>query len=131
DIYSWNNIVQINKFRENTCLFIGSKLNDPNIRRLLDIAHKQKGNKKKHHYIFKRRMDKDRLSNDLKKILESEVVKDNTLASLDFDETIKSLSEIHERFEENDSASFGVKTIWIDKWEEIPEMLKKIREKVG
>nr|WP_299167675.1 SIR2 family protein [uncultured Allomuricauda sp.] len=132
DIYSWNNMVQINKFRENTCLFIGSSLTDPNIRRLLDIAYKQKGNKKKHHYIFKQRMNKQKLSENLKKTLESEKVLNNkNKAGLDFDETIKLLSEIHERFEENDSASFGVKTIWIDDWTEVPEMLRKMRESVA
>ncbi|WP_452227646.1 SIR2 family protein [Lacinutrix sp. MEBiC02404] len=132
DIYSWNNMVQINKFRENTCLFIGSSLTDPNIRRLLDIAFKQKGNKKKHHYIFKQRMNKQKLSENLKEILESkEVLNIKNNAGLDFDETIKLLSEIHERFEENDSASFGVKTIWIDDWEEVPIMLKKMRENVA
>lgn len=132
DIYSWNNMVQINKFRENTCLFIGSSLTDPNIRRLLDIAYKQKGNKKKHHYVFKQRMNKQKLSTDLKKILESKkVFNDKNKAGLDFDETIKLLSEIHERFEENDSASFGVKTIWINDWAEVPEMLKKMRENVA
>jgi NAD-dependent SIR2 family protein deacetylase len=132
DIYSWNNMVQINKFRENTCLFIGSSLTDPNIRRLLDIAYRQKGNKKKHHYIFKQRINNQKLSKDLKKILESdELLNNKNKAGLDFEETIKLLSEIHERFEENDSASFGVKTIWVDDWDEVPVMLKKMRENVA
>jgi hypothetical protein len=132
DIYSWNNMVQINKFRENTCLFIGSSLTDPNIRRLLDIAYKQKGNKRKHHYIFKKRIDERYLTTELKKILETkEIINSKNKAGLDFDETIKLLAEIYERFEENDSASFGVQTIWIDNWEEIPEFLKKMRENVA
>jgi len=132
DLYSWNNMVQINKFRENTCIFIGSSLTDPNIRRLLDIALKQKGNKRKHHYIFKKKIDDKQLSEKLKKILESpEIINNKNNAGLDFDETIKLLTEIYERFEENDSASFGVQTIWIDDWNEIPEILKKIRENVA
>jgi len=132
DIYSWNNIVQINKFRENTCLFIGSSLTDPNIRRLLDIAYKQKGNKRKHHYIFKKRIDEKQLSEKLKLTLNSpEILNNKNNAGLDFDETISLLTNIYERFEENDSASFGVQTIWIKNWDEIPMILNKLRENIA
>jgi len=132
DLYSWNNMVQINKFRENTCLFIGSSLTDPNIRRLLDIALKQKGDKRKHHYIFKKKIDDDFLIKSLKKKLESiENLDEKNQAKLNFDDTIKLLTEIYERFEENDSASFGVQTIWVDDWDEFPALLKKIRENVA
>lgn len=131
DIYSWNNIVQINKFRENTCLFIGSSLTDPNIRRLLDIALKQKGNKRKHHYIFKKRIDAFDLKERLTKILKSkEILINKNNAGLNLDETIDLLKDIYERFEENDSASFGVQTIWIEDWDEIPQILKKMRENI-
>lgn len=132
DIYSWNNMVQINKFRENTCLFIGSSLTDPNIRRLLDIALRQKGNKKKHHYIFKKTVDLTYLKNKLKQALNSpELLNNKNKASLDFNETVQLLKDIYERFEENDSASFGVQTIWIESWDEIPIILKKMRENVA
>ncbi len=131
DIYSWNNIVQINKFRENTCVFIGSSLTDPNIRRLLDIALRQKGNKRKHHYIFKKKIDNKSLSEKLKKTLNTpEILNNKNNAGLDFDETIELLTDIYERFEENDSASFGVQTIWVNDWDEIPKILKKMRENV-
>ena len=90
DIYSWNNIVQINKFRENTCLFIGSSLTDPNVRRLLDIALKQKGNKRKHHYIFKKKKDEKFLNDKLKKMLESsDILNDKNKAGLDFERNNK------------------------------------------
>ncbi|WP_461631997.1 SIR2 family protein [Labilibaculum euxinus] len=131
DIYSWNNIVQINKFRENTCLFIGSSLTDPNIRRLLDIAHKQKGNKRKHHYIFKKRIEIKFLRTKLEAALTSENLNSKNNAELNFDETLGLLKGIHERFEENDSASFGVQTIWVDNYNEIPLILKKMRENVA
>lgn len=118
DVYSWNNMVQINKFRDNTCLFIGTSLSDPNIRRLLDIALKQKGNSKKHHYIIKKRTNKKNL---MELITQKNLNEDN-------EDVLDILLKIHESFEENDSSTFGVKTIWIDEWEQIPEVLKSIRE---
>ncbi len=48
-------------------------------------------------------------------------------ANLNFEETVKFLIKTIESFEENDSSSFGVKTIWIDEYSEIPEVLKEIR----
>ncbi len=132
DIYSWNNIIQINKFRDNTCLFIGSSLTDPNIRRLLDIALKQKGNKRKHHYIFKKRFNIAKLERELIEALKSQEILDEKLKSnLNFDDVLKYLNEVYERFEENDSASFGVKTIWVDDWSEVPKILKQIRESIA
>ena len=117
DIYSWNNIVQINKFRENICLFIGSSLTDPNIRRLLDIAYKQKGTGKKYHYIFKKKIKRADIIDE---------VEENGVSKSD--EIIGLLIDIYEKFEENDSSSLGVRTIWIDEWTDIPKTLKLIRK---
>jgi len=129
DIYSWNNIVQINKFRENTCVFIGSSLTDPNIRRLLDIALKQKGNSKHHHYIFKKKINSNFLIEQLnsQEAISELSIKDTNKKN----NIIELLLEIYEKFEENDSASFGVKTIWVEDWQEVPEILKKMRESVA
>jgi hypothetical protein len=132
DVYSWNNIVQINKFIENTCIFIGSSLTDPNIRRLLDISYTQKGKKKPSHYIFKKRKGIHEIENKLNGLLkESKLLDDKNRANLNFSETVKILTDIYERFEENDSASFGVQTIWIDSYEEIHQILKEIRENIA
>ena len=130
NIYSWNNIVQINKFRDKTCLFIGTSLSDPNIRRLLDIANSQKTNKK-FHYILKKRSDKNWVRQKLDKILEDnpEIFNEKVKAKLDFDETVNFLIEMYNRFEEKDSESLGVKTVWIDDYDkDISEILSKIRE---
>jgi hypothetical protein len=129
DTYSWNNIVQINKFRENNCIFIGTSLTDPNTRRLLDIANQQRTSKKGSHYIFRIRYKKE----DVKKGLEllfnqnSELLNEKSNANLKIDETVNTLIETIESFEENDLTSFGIKTIWINKYSEIPDILKKIR----
>lgn len=132
DIYSWNNMVQINKFRESNCLFIGSSLTDPNTRRLLDIAKRQKGDQKESHFVFKMRYKEEVVKKDLESLLKEDrqLFNEKSLAAMNFDDTVKFLIEIIERFEETDTASFGVKTIWISDWKEIPEILRKIRKTV-
>lgn len=130
DIYSWNNIVQINKFRENNCLFIGTSLTDPNTRRLLDISNQQRTSKKGSHFIFKIRYKKD----DVKKALEillnqnKDLMNEKSVANLQLDETVLTLIETIESFEENDLKSFGIKTIWVDRYSEIPELMREIRK---
>ena len=129
DIYSWNNIVQINKFRDSNCLFIGSSLTDPNIRRLLDIAKKQKGEKEENHFVFKMRHKEENVKLKLQLLLKENknLLNEKSMASLDFDETVKFLIQIIERFEEADTASFGVRTIWVTEWSEIPELMRQVR----
>jgi hypothetical protein len=130
DTYSWNNIVQINKFRDKTCLFIGVSLSDPNLRRLLDIANSQ-NTKKKFHYIVKKRPEKEWVEERLNRILDEnpEIFNEKVKARLDFNETVTFLIEMQNRFEEKDSESLGVKTVWIDDYEkDISEILKKIRD---
>lgn len=130
DIYSWNNIVQINKFRENNCLFIGTSLTDPNTRRLLDISNQQRTSKKGSHFIFKIRYK----SEDVKKALEillnqnKDLMTEKSVANLQLDETVLTLIQTIESFEENDLKSFGIKTIWVDRYSEIPELMREIRK---
>lgn len=38
DPYHWSNLVQLTHLREKSCLMIGLSLDDPNIRRLMDIV---------------------------------------------------------------------------------------------
>ena len=130
DIYSWNNIVQINKFTDFDCLFIGSSLTDPNIRRLLDVAYRQRGERTESHYVFKRRVRREEVQARLEAILKNDrsMMTTKVAADLALDTTVDYLIGIIERFEESDTASFGVKTIWIDDFNEIPVMLAKIRE---
>lgn len=130
NIYSWNNMVQINKFRDKICLFIGTSLSDPNIRRLLDIANSQKTNRK-YHYILKNRPEKNWVEKRLERILDDnpEIFGEKVKAKLDFEDTVNFLMEMQNRFDEKDTESLGVKTVWIDDYDkDIYEILNKIRE---
>jgi len=129
-IYSWNNIVQINKFRDKTCLFFGTSLSDPNIRRLLDIANSQKNNNK-YHYILKMSPKRQWISERLTKILDDsqELNAENEKMKIELADIIDFLIKFQNRFEEKDSESLGVKTVWIDDYDrDISDILKKIRE---
>ena len=57
--YSWQISSQLSFFRENTCLFVGCSLADPNIRRLLEMT--KRGNRS--HFAI---LTKDKMkANDL------------------------------------------------------------------
>ena len=57
DPYSWANLIQLNTFSANVCLFIGLSLSDPNLRRLLDISWRR--NQRCKHYIISRKPAKN------------------------------------------------------------------------
>lgn len=107
DAYCWSNIVQLNYLRENTCLFIGCSLNDPNLRRLLDVA--SRGIEKPKHYAF---MKKPTIK------IKSGIQKKDVDLYRQIDMSLK----------EKCFSSMGINIIWIDNYKEITEILRKIKE---
>lgn len=107
DPYFWSNLIQLNYFRENTCLMIGLSGEDPNLRRLLDIAAK-KNNVPKHYIILKR-----------KSLPESTNIRDNISQSM--------LSAHHALYEKyfND---LGLNIIWCEDYDDFPEIINQIKE---
>jgi SIR2-like domain len=128
EIYSWNNIVQINKFRDANCLFIGSSLTDPNLRRLLDIGRQQKVEDNEYHFIFKKKHEEAKVKQRIEILIKenNHNVNESTIAELESLDILKILIEIIERFEEEDATSLGLKIIWVDEWAEVPEILQEI-----
>jgi len=129
DVYGWSNLIQINKFKDHNCIFIGLSFTDPNLRRLLDIAKNERGDNEMHHYCFKKRYDKNVVKEDLSKLLSEneEILGEKTRANIGLDEVVEDLIRLMEKFEENDALSFGVGLIWVRSHDEIPTLLKEIR----
>jgi len=129
DIYNWSNMIQINKFKDNTCLFIGVSLTDPNLRRILDIAIAHRGEDDRPHYIIKKRYDSKNISNNLKSILNRNrnLYNEKVMSKLMLSETTEYLVKMMERYEEADALSFGINTLWVENYKEIPSVLKSIR----
>lgn len=100
DPFSWSNLIQLNKLSQNTCLFIGLSLTDPNLRRLLDVANRKNPNKSINHFIIKKtlspRKGKDRVD------------------------------DLAEFLEEQDANELGLNVIWVNEFREIAPLVKSI-----
>jgi hypothetical protein len=104
DIYHWSNIIQLTKFREKTCFFIGTSLTDPNTRRLLDIANTHRGNiKTKKHYIVRKETTLEEMEKKIQSKEDAEKLKP----------CLSLLHQMYKKYLEIDAASLGVNTIWV------------------
>ena len=103
DPYKWSNMTQMSLLGRYTGLFVGLSLEDPNIRRLIDVTHRQYP-ENLNYAILPRKQRLDHQSG----------ISDSVMKNL---------------FEEVESNSFeriGVKVIWIDAFTQIPGLLKRI-----
>lgn len=111
DPYSWSNLIQLNYLRENTCLFIGLSLTDPNLRRLLDIASRKQENDISKHFAILKRDLYHKINDPLIDI-----------------ENIKKFDLVNQNLQEEYYKELGLNVIWVDNYNEIPDILDKIRE---
>ena len=107
--YNWANITQLNYMTNNTCVFIGLSMTDPNMRRLLEIAAQKRGDIKDNckHYAIMRRF---------------------TIASSDDSSPTKSFENVNEALQESFFKELGINIIWYDDFPEIPGILKQIKD---
>jgi hypothetical protein len=101
DPFSWSNLIQLNKLTQNTCLFVGISLTDPNMRRLLDVAWRKSPEKILTHYI-------------VKKVPKSS--------------TGEVMAKISKFLEEQDANELGLNVVWIEEFSELPVFLKSIAD---
>lgn len=107
DAYCWSNLIQINSFRDKTCVFIGNSLTDPNLRRLLDISSRQE--EQPHHFAFLKRI---------------RVARQNGIS----DEAFRIYQEIDENLKNSYYKTLGINIIWVDEFEEIPVILLSLKQ---
>lgn len=103
DAYRWSNLTQISSLGRHIGLFVGLSLEDPNIRRLIDVTHRQYPEIANYAILTR--------SRSLKKSGDS---KDCLLQNLFEDQENKSFEGI------------GVRVIWVDSYDEIPSVLHSI-----
>ncbi len=103
DPFSWSNLTQLNKLSQNTCLFLGLSLTDPNLRRLLDVAHRKNPSRKLNHYIIKK--------------------------APSFSGKNDTIDDLALLLEEQDANELGLNVIWIETFDEIAPLIRRIAEK--
>lgn len=57
EAYNWGNVEQLHALCRSTCFFIGLSMNDPNLRRLLDISSETGSEVEPTHYVFLREIE--------------------------------------------------------------------------
>lgn len=97
DPYNWSNLIQLYKYMNNSCLFIGVSLSDPNLRRILDISKRKNERTENQHFIIKKLPDENSSVYDLEIMLE-----------------------------EQDALMLGLNVIWVSSYDEYPLILKEI-----
>lgn len=110
DVYSWSNLTQLNAFRETTCLFIGCSLEDPNLRRLLDV-YRRSCDEPRHYAILKRKTLRE--TADIQKR---------------FPGRLDEYREIDNNIRDHYFESIGINVIWVDNFDEIPSVLNQIAD---
>lgn len=105
DPYRWSNMTQMSHLGRYTGLFIGLSMEDPNIRRLIDVTHRQYP-ETRNFAVLTRRTELGKSKDDKRALLRN-------------------------LFEEVETSSFdriGVSVLWVDHHDEIPKLLLKIVE---
>lgn len=108
DPYNWANISQLNFMVNNTWVFIGLSITNPNMRRLLEIVVQKRTEEDGmcKHYAIMSRFN----INDSKEV-----------------DAIKSFERVNESLQESFFRELGINIIWIDAFNEIPIILKQIK----
>lgn len=145
--FSWSNIIQINSFYKNTCLFVGCSLNDPNMKRLLDaskIDHRTNATAvtTKHYAILEKNLEipaefiiennrdfrnYDELKYSYKSFTEKRQ-EDGFKLTEDKIPLIKEQENIEIKRWDNYFKSLGVQVIWVNHYSEVTSVIKEIIE---
>lgn len=126
--FSWSNIVQLNAFRESSCAFVGLSMTDPNLRRLLEAA-KQTATPK--HYCFLRRTAWTALQYNLGAVWETRgrgKGKPSEAERQQVETRFRIAAAMADASRAAALGELGVETIWYDEHDELPPLIKSVRE---
>lgn len=121
--FHWSNIEQLHALSRKHCFFIGLSMTDPNLRRLLDAARNINNTDTENHYAFLRRQKLEKyclvnVADACKYMHVSESLIDKNKQ--------KDIYTLNYSVLESIFRELGVKVIWYEDFDELPELIEKI-----
>lgn len=96
--YNWGNVELLHALNRTTCFFIGLSMNDPNLRRILEISHNEAADQTRHYAFLARQQNFDTEKKDkCFQYVQTEIFK-----------------------------NLGLNVIWYNKHEELPVLLSQV-----
>jgi hypothetical protein len=105
DPYNWSNLIQLNLLRYSVCLFVGLSVEDPNLRRLLEIAREKKSGSR-HFAIIRDHWVTPKIGKQPAEV--------------------QALPAVFRVLEEASLSKLGISTVWVSKYGEVADVLAAI-----
>ena len=124
DPFDWSNVVQLNAFSQRSCLFVGLSMKDVNLRRLLDAVSKRRAGTSPQHFVLLPRTSHEALRHAAASVLDWHEEDEPELVR-----RIRWLRELADFSKQQVLLELGVSTIWFERFEELPRLLERVRDR--
>lgn len=121
--YHWSNVEQLHALSRMHCFFVGLSMNDPNLRRLLDVAHEMNCPNEDPHFAFLKRT---KLEDYCMPGVERGCKYVHVSKSLIDEKKQKDIYNLNYGVIENIFRELGVQVIWYEDHDELPDLLEKV-----
>lgn len=123
--YHWSNVEQLHSLSRMHCFFIGLSMSDPNLRRLLDVAHRMNCTDEIPHFAFLKRT---KLEDYCVSSVDKTCKYVHVSKSLIDEKKQKEIYDLNYGVMENIFRELGVQVIWYEKHDDLPELLAEVFE---
>ena len=121
--YHWSNVEQLHALSRMHCFFIGLSMNDPNLRRLLDVAHKMnKTNEDPHFAFLKRTKMEDYCIPGVEKSCKYVHISKSLVDS----KKQKEIYDLNYGVIEKIFRELGVQVIWYEEHNDLPDIIAEV-----
>ena len=123
--YHWSNVEQLHALSRMHCFFVGLSMSDPNLRRLLDVAHRMNCTDEIPHFAFLKRT---KLEDYCVSSVDKTCKYVHVSKSLIDEKKQKEIYDLNYGVIENIFRELGVQVIWYEEHDDLPELLAEVFE---
>jgi hypothetical protein len=132
-VFHWSLSEIVDRLRKTTVLFVGLSMSDPSLRRLLDASRNseipahwqiQKRHEVRDHEVLQAMTEVERRAREYATLLGSGF--DEQKKPFQLEESIHAALRQADTYDREVFESMGVKTIWVDRFDEVPDVISAI-----